>query len=205
MIKQPSNAALQTRLLRELEPVVEVELNRHISTAKDWYPHEYVPWSEGRNFAGPLNGDAWEAKDSKLTPIAADSLILNLLTEDNSWIGGRVIIVDKPQGEIQYCYDYEYYVDQIQHDDDYYTGDCYLKIDELKRIQKNVLDKQKILTKKKQELITQLNLLPLVRHTLAAQEAYKNLDAEISEMDNAIHIFKNRKQVYLGSGNEFEF
>lgn len=83
MIKQPSNAALQTRLLRELEPVVEVELNRHISTAKDWYPHEYVPWSEGRNFAGPLNGDAWEAKDSKLTTVAQDSLVLNLLTEDN--------------------------------------------------------------------------------------------------------------------------
>ena len=51
--------------------------------AKDWYPHEYVPWSEGRNFPGPLNGDAWEAKDSKLSAIAQDSLVLNLMTEDN--------------------------------------------------------------------------------------------------------------------------
>ena len=75
--------AIQSRLIRDLEPVVAVELDRHIGIAKDWYPHEYVPWSEGRNFPGPLNGDAWEAKDSKLTPIAADSLILNLLTEDN--------------------------------------------------------------------------------------------------------------------------
>ena len=74
---------IQTRLIRDLEPVVAVELERHISTTRDWYPHEYVPWSEGRTFAGPLNGDAWEAKDSKLTPIAQDSLILNLLTEDN--------------------------------------------------------------------------------------------------------------------------
>jgi acyl-[acyl-carrier-protein] desaturase len=59
------------------------ELERHLAIAKDWYPHEYVPWSEGRDFAGPLNGDAWEAKDSKLTTVAQDSLTLNLLTEDN--------------------------------------------------------------------------------------------------------------------------
>ena len=78
-----SSESVQSRLIRELEPVVAVEFDRHISTTKDWYPHEYVPWSEGRNFAGPLNGDAWEAKDSKLTAIAQDSLILNLLTEDN--------------------------------------------------------------------------------------------------------------------------
>ena len=74
---------IQSRLIRDLEPAVEVELERHMAIAKDWYPHEYVPWSEGRNFPGPLNGDAWEAKDSKLTAIAQDSLVLNLLTEDN--------------------------------------------------------------------------------------------------------------------------
>jgi len=74
---------VQSRLIRELEPVVAQELDRHLATQKNWYPHEYVPWSEGRNFAGPLNGDAWEAKDSKLTAIAQDSLVINLLTEDN--------------------------------------------------------------------------------------------------------------------------
>ena len=76
-------ASIQARLIRDLEPVVAVELERHLSVQKNWYPHEYVPWSEGRNFAGPLNGDAWEAKDSRLTPVAQDSLVLNLLTEDN--------------------------------------------------------------------------------------------------------------------------
>ena len=74
---------IQTRLIRDLEPAVAIEIERHIRTTKDWYPHEYVPWSEGRTFAGPLNGDAWEAKDSRLTSIAQDSLVLNLLTEDN--------------------------------------------------------------------------------------------------------------------------
>ena len=76
-------ASIQARLIRDLEAVVAVELDRHLSVQKNWYPHEYVPWSEGRNFAGPLNGDAWEAKDSRLTPVAQDSLVLNLLTEDN--------------------------------------------------------------------------------------------------------------------------
>lgn len=76
-------AKIQSRLIRDLEPVVAVELERHLKVQKNWYPHEYVPWSEGRTFAGPLNGDAWDAKDSKLTAIAQDSLVLNLMTEDN--------------------------------------------------------------------------------------------------------------------------
>ena len=76
-------AQIQSRLIRDLEPVVAVELERHLAIQKNWYPHEYVPWSEGRDFAGPLNGDAWEAKDSRLSSVAQDSLILNLLTEDN--------------------------------------------------------------------------------------------------------------------------
>lgn len=75
--------AIQARLIRDLEPAVAVELERHLSVQKNWYPHEYVPWSEGRTYAGPLNGDAWEAKDSKLSTIAQDSLVLNLMTEDN--------------------------------------------------------------------------------------------------------------------------
>ena len=75
--------AIQTRLIRDLEPAVAIEIERHMKVAKDWYPHEFVPWSEGRTFAGPLNGDAWEAKDSKLTTVAQDSLVLNLMTEDN--------------------------------------------------------------------------------------------------------------------------
>ena len=75
--------AVQLRLIRDLEPVVAEELARHLSVQKNWYPHDYVPWSEGRTFAGPLNGDAWEAKDSRLSAIAQDSLILNLMTEDN--------------------------------------------------------------------------------------------------------------------------
>jgi acyl-[acyl-carrier-protein] desaturase len=70
-------------LLRDLEPTVEVNLNRHLATAKEWFPHEYVPWSQGRDFDGVLNGVAWDPSQSKLSSVARTSLIVNLLTEDN--------------------------------------------------------------------------------------------------------------------------
>ncbi|MEU7866820.1 acyl-ACP desaturase [Dactylosporangium sp. NPDC049140] len=70
-------------LLSELEPVVEENLNRHLATAKEWFPHEYVPWSEGRDFDGVLGGEAWAPGQSKLSEVARVSLVVNLLTEDN--------------------------------------------------------------------------------------------------------------------------
>lgn len=76
-------AMTQTELLHELEPVVAGELDRHHTMAKEWFPHEYVPWSEGRNFDGVYGGEAWQEGDSKLPEAARVSLIVNLLTEDN--------------------------------------------------------------------------------------------------------------------------
>lgn len=73
----------QTALLLELEPVVEKNLDRHLSLAKEWFPHEYVPWSEGRTFDGPLGGEPWTEGDSTLPEVARTALIVNLLTEDN--------------------------------------------------------------------------------------------------------------------------
>ncbi|MDT0317435.1 acyl-ACP desaturase [Streptomyces millisiae] len=71
------------RLIHALEEVVERELNRHLGVAKDWMPHEYVPWSEGRNFDGPLGGEPWAPDQSKVTDIGRTALVVNLLTEDN--------------------------------------------------------------------------------------------------------------------------
>ena len=39
----------QTQLLHALEPVVEKELNRHLATSKEWFPHEHVPYGRGRD------------------------------------------------------------------------------------------------------------------------------------------------------------
>ena len=70
-------------LLIDLEPVVERELNRHLSTAKEWFPHEYVPWSEAENFSGPLDGKEWTPQERRFSEAARTSLVINLLTEDN--------------------------------------------------------------------------------------------------------------------------
>jgi acyl-[acyl-carrier-protein] desaturase len=71
-----------TRLLADLEPTVTENLNRHLEIAKEWMPHEFVPWSQGRDFAD-LGGEAWSAEQSPLSPIARTALEVNLLTEDN--------------------------------------------------------------------------------------------------------------------------
>jgi acyl-[acyl-carrier protein] desaturase len=76
-------AMTQTQLLLELEQVVEENLNRHLKVAKEWMPHEYVPWSDGRNFDGVLDGDPWSPEDSPMSDVARSALIVNLLTEDN--------------------------------------------------------------------------------------------------------------------------
>jgi acyl-[acyl-carrier-protein] desaturase len=72
----------QARLLHELEPVVAANLERHLSLAKAWHPHDYVPWSRGRDFAF-LGGEDWQPEDSPLDPVAQTAMTVNLLTEDN--------------------------------------------------------------------------------------------------------------------------
>src|SRR3954462_2699167 len=69
-------------LLHELEPVVGVNLDRHLGLAKEWHPHDYVPWSEGRDFAF-LGGEDWRPEDSPLNPAVQTAMVVNLLTEDN--------------------------------------------------------------------------------------------------------------------------
>jgi len=72
-----------TALLEELEPVVAKELDRHLAMATDWFPHEYVPWSEGRTYDGVLGGDPWSPDQSPIPDAAKTALVVNLLTEDN--------------------------------------------------------------------------------------------------------------------------
>jgi acyl-[acyl-carrier-protein] desaturase len=72
----------QLELLQELVPVAEDNVNRHMSMAKEWHPHDYVPWDEGRNFA-ELGGKDYDPEQSKLSEVAKAAMITNLLTEDN--------------------------------------------------------------------------------------------------------------------------
>ncbi|OSC39089.1 acyl-ACP desaturase [Mycobacterium decipiens] len=70
------------QLLHELEPVVEQHLNRHLSMHKPWNPHDYIPWSDGKNFYA-LGGQDWDPEQSKLSDVAQVAMVQNLVTEDN--------------------------------------------------------------------------------------------------------------------------
>ncbi|WP_020099366.1 acyl-ACP desaturase [Mycobacterium sp. 360MFTsu5.1] len=72
----------QAAVLYELEPVVAQNLDRHLKMSREWFPHDYVPWSRGRDFAF-LGGEDWQPEDSPLDPVAKTALTVNLLTEDN--------------------------------------------------------------------------------------------------------------------------
>lgn len=67
-------------LIAELEPTVEQSLERHLAGAKEWFPHELVPWSRARDYVA---GEAWDAREVELDDAVRSSLLVNLLTEDN--------------------------------------------------------------------------------------------------------------------------
>ena len=75
----------ESDLLNELTPVAESLLERHLATSKEWFPHEYVPYSRGRDH---VQGHEWSPADAdldghELTPEVRSALLVNLLTEDN--------------------------------------------------------------------------------------------------------------------------
>ncbi|KPG18797.1 acyl-ACP desaturase [Mycobacteroides immunogenum] len=78
----PQKEFTDLELLYELEPVVEENVHRHLGVTKDWNPHDYVPWAEGKNYKA-LGGQDWDPEQSKLSEVAKVAMITNLLTEDN--------------------------------------------------------------------------------------------------------------------------
>ncbi|HET9442765.1 MAG TPA: acyl-ACP desaturase [Acidimicrobiales bacterium] len=67
-------------VIAELEPRAAELLDRHLSNAKEWFPHELVPWSLGRDFDKDYR---WEADELAPPPAVRSALFVNLLTEDN--------------------------------------------------------------------------------------------------------------------------
>src|ERR1700688_420968 len=72
----------EPQLLQELEPVVEKYLNRHLGMHKSWNPHDYIPWSDGKNFYAS-GGRDWHPEQSQLSNVAQVAMVQNLVTEDN--------------------------------------------------------------------------------------------------------------------------
>jgi acyl-[acyl-carrier-protein] desaturase len=66
-------------LLHELEPEAERLLERHLGVAEEWFPHDYVPYSQGRDF----DRDPWTPDQPRLDGVARTAFLVNLLTEDN--------------------------------------------------------------------------------------------------------------------------
>lgn len=67
-------------LIAELAPVTAELFEQHLAASKPWYPHEFIPWSRGRDF---VPGDEWNAEDLPLNQAVRSALFVNLLTEDN--------------------------------------------------------------------------------------------------------------------------
>ena len=67
-------------LLHELAPEAERLLERHLATAQEWFPHEFVPWSRGRDFEP---GEEWDPQVYPVPDAVRSALFVNLLTEDN--------------------------------------------------------------------------------------------------------------------------
>src|SRR3981189_2336627 len=49
---------------------------------KDWNPHDYIPWADGKNYYASA-GEDWDPEQSQLSEVAQVSMLQNLLTEDN--------------------------------------------------------------------------------------------------------------------------
>ncbi|MEK6206033.1 MAG: acyl-ACP desaturase [Chloroflexota bacterium] len=74
-----SHRKTPAQLLHEIEPVAAKLLDRHVSVAKEWFPHEYIPYSLGRDF----DKEPWTPDQPRLTGVAQTAFEVNLLTEDN--------------------------------------------------------------------------------------------------------------------------
>jgi acyl-[acyl-carrier-protein] desaturase len=86
-------------VLRDLEPVAARLMERHLGRSKEWFPHEHVPWSRGRDFSpGEVTPD-----EPALPESVRSALVVNLLTEDNlpyyTQSIGRVVGIDGVWGE----------------------------------------------------------------------------------------------------------
>jgi len=66
-------------LLDELEPTAAQLLERHLAQAREWFPHELVPYSRGRDFEP---GYEWSPEETWLPEEVRSSLFVNVLTED---------------------------------------------------------------------------------------------------------------------------
>lgn len=69
-------------LTLELEPIVEAEMDRHLSTDDIWFAHDYVPFDRGENYAF-LGGRDWDPSSMTLPRAYTDACEILLLLKDD--------------------------------------------------------------------------------------------------------------------------
>ena len=75
----PSNPG-DAAFLAELAPAAERLYERHLETTKEWFPHEFVPYTDAKDFEP---GEVWDETTVPMDAAVRSSLLVNLLTEDN--------------------------------------------------------------------------------------------------------------------------
>ena len=81
-------------LLAELAEPAAALLERHLASAKQWYPFEEVPWDDATDFTR----DEFDEGAYPLAPALRSALVVNLLTEDNLPYYTHSILVNLPDG-----------------------------------------------------------------------------------------------------------
>lgn len=82
----------EDELINALEKALPEIAQEHALGAQSWDPHDWVPWSKGRNFAF-LGGDDFTPDQATLAPETAAPLLALLLTKDNLPSYHRVLAI----------------------------------------------------------------------------------------------------------------
>lgn len=85
----------EDELINALEKALPEIAEEHALGAESWEPHDWVPWSKGRNFAF-LGGEDFEPGQETLSPETAAPLLALLLTKDNLPSFHRVLAIHFP-------------------------------------------------------------------------------------------------------------
>lgn len=85
----------EDELITALEKALPVIAEEHQAGAAAWNPHEWVPWSKGRNFRF-LGGDDFEPGQETMDEATAAPLLALLLTKDNLPSFHRVLAIHFP-------------------------------------------------------------------------------------------------------------
>ena len=69
----------QHELISAVEGDIEQLMADHIEKRPTWYAHDLISWEEGRSFVD----EPWDESQCTISPEVRETLVLNLLTEDN--------------------------------------------------------------------------------------------------------------------------